>query len=93
MSVTDGKAELTLLNYPNPFNPVTIIHYRLPVLSQVHLAIYDITGRRVATLFEGVQQAGEYDIAFDASELASGIYLYRLQAGKFVKTQKLTVIK
>jgi len=80
-------------NYPNPFNPITAIRYDLPVSSDVKLEVYDIIGRRVAVLVNDQVQAGRYTIHFDASGFASGVYFYRLQAGSFVQTRKLTVIK
>ncbi len=80
-------------NYPNPFNPTTTIRYDLPVSSDVKLEVYDIIGRRVAVLVNDQVQAGRYTVQFDASGFASGVYFYRLQAGSFVQTRKLTVIK
>ena len=80
-------------NYPNPFNPITTIRYDLPVSSDVRLEVYDIIGRRVAVLVNDQIQAGRYTVQFDASGFASGVYFYRLQAGSFVQTRKLTVIK
>ncbi len=81
-------------NYPNPFNPVTTITYNLPDLSRVRLEVFDMLGRNVATLVESEQQqAGRYQVSFDASRLASGMYMYRLQAGNAVFTKKLTLIK
>ena len=66
-------------NYPNPFNPSTIIHYQIPNDGYVKLSIYNITGSRVATLFEEYKKSGEYKIKYDASSLSSGIYFYRLE--------------
>jgi hypothetical protein len=80
-------------NYPDPFNPSTTIGYRLPVRSHVTLLIYDMLGRAVATLVNGQQNAGTYSISFNAGGLASGAYFYRLQAGAFTETKKLTLIK
>ncbi|MBU1880833.1 SBBP repeat-containing protein, partial [bacterium] len=67
-------------NYPNPFNPTTTIRYQLPEVSHVKLAVYDLAGRKVATLIDGYRDAGSHDVTFDGSGLASGVYLYRLQA-------------
>ncbi len=80
-------------NYPNPFNPVTQIAFELPESAQVKLEVFDLTGRKVATLADGQAQAGRHTIAFDASHLSSGIYLYRLQASGEVITKKLTLVK
>ncbi len=80
-------------NYPNPFNPVTEIRYTLPRDCQVRLEVYSILGQRVAMLVEGKQTAGYKSVRWDASGMASGIYFYRLQAGEFVETRKMVVIK
>ena len=80
-------------NYPNPFNPVTTIHYELPEDIQVRLIVYDVLGREVATLVDEVQKAGRYDVAFDASRLASGMYLYRIEAGTFTKVHRMVLMK
>ncbi|MFN3386642.1 MAG: S8 family serine peptidase [Candidatus Thermochlorobacter sp.] len=80
-------------NYPNPFNPTTTIVYQLPVASEVSLKVYDILGREVATLFRGRQNAGRYQAQFNASQLSSGMYFYRLQAGNYVETKKMMLIK
>jgi hypothetical protein len=80
-------------NYPNPFNPATTIQYDVPSRARVALAVYNILGQRVAELVNGEKNAGHYETRFDASGLASGVYLYRLQAGSFVQTRKLVVLK
>lgn len=80
-------------NYPNPFNPTTTISYDIPERSRVTLVVYDILGRRIQTLVDGEKQAGHHEVIFDASRLPSGIYLYRLQAGNFSETRKLTLVK
>jgi hypothetical protein len=80
-------------NYPNPFNPSTVISYQLPAGSFVTLKVYDILGREVATLVNEVKPPGTYTVRFDASGLASGVYVYRLTAGDFVQTCKMLVIK
>jgi hypothetical protein len=80
-------------NYPNPFNPTTVISYQLPVNSEVRLEVYDMLGRNVATLVDGRVAAGRHTVNFDASNLSSGVYLYRLQAGSQIMTRKLTILK
>ena len=80
-------------NYPNPFNPSTIINYTVPVESKVVLKVYNILGKEVATLVNDVKQAGSYNITFNASKLASGVYFYQLSAGNFVSTKKLILMK
>jgi hypothetical protein len=84
-------------NYPNPFNPLTTIKYQLPILSGVELSIYNILGQKVATLVFGKQPAGYYQVEWDASGYASGIYFYRLsaesKAQSMVKTKKLVLLK
>jgi hypothetical protein len=82
-----------LQNYPNPFNPTTTIKYTLPHTGHVTLRIYDILGRVVTELVNGTQEAGYKSVQFDASGLACGIYFYRLQAGAFVETKKLVIIR
>ena len=80
-------------NYPNPFNPTTTIGYQLSVTSHLTIKVYNLLGKEVATLVEGVQQAGHYSVNFDASGLVGGIYLYQLKAGKQVETKKFILLK
>ena len=80
-------------NYPNPFNPSTTIRYGLPTRSYVTVSIFNTLGQKVATLLEGEQEAGYHDLRFEASELSSGMYLYRLTAGDFVQTRKLLLVR
>ncbi len=80
-------------NYPNPFNPVTVIGYQLPVRSDVRLEIFDMLGRRVAVLVDGPVQAGSHQATFDASDLSSGVYVYRLTAGNAVQTRQMVLVK
>lgn len=80
-------------NYPNPFNPTTVINYSLPVAEKVVIKIYDVLGREIAGLVNEFKQAGEYSVTFDASNLSSGVYFYRINAGKFSQTKKLILAK
>ena len=80
-------------NYPNPFNPVTTIKYDLPNASEVSLIIYDILGRRVKQLVNDKQQPGRYEIKFDASNLASGVYIYQFIAEKYINAKKMILLK
>jgi hypothetical protein len=80
-------------NYPNPFNPVTTISYRIPKAGNVKLTVLDVLGRELAVLVNGFKQAGSYSVQFDASELASGIYFYRIESGDFKDVKKMTLVK
>lgn len=79
--------------YPNPFNPSTAIGYRMPESGHVRLAVYDLLGRSVAVLVDGVMPAGTHSVRFDASGLSSGMYLYRLETAQTVITRKMTLVK
>lgn len=80
-------------NYPNPFNPSTNISFYLPQSTDVKVSVFDVTGRLVATLSDGLRNAGTHVVSFDASTLSSGIYFYRLEAGEFIETRKMILIK
>jgi hypothetical protein len=80
-------------NYPNPFNPITIISYQLSAFSNVKLTVFDILGREVTTLVNEEKQPGTYEVKFDATSVSSGIYFYRLQAGSFVETKKMILVR
>lgn len=80
-------------NYPNPFNPTTTIHFDVPKLTEVRLEIFDIQGRLIETLVDGQLAAGRYERQWNAENVASGTYLYRLTAGDFSKTQHMVLLK
>jgi probable HAF family extracellular repeat protein len=80
-------------NYPNPFNPSTTIRYSLAHRSQVTMTAFNILGQHVVTLVNETQAAGAHDVRFDGSNLASGVYFYRIQAGDFVQTRRLLLLK
>jgi len=80
-------------NFPNPFNPTTTIKYDLPNTSEVSLIIYDILGRKVKSLVNENQQAGRYELSFNASGLASGVYVYQLRTEKYVNTKKMILLR
>ncbi len=80
-------------NHPNPFNPVTKINYQLPIISEVDLSIYNLLGQKIASLVNERQQAGFHQVEWDATGFSSGIYYYRLEAGKFIQTRKMIYLK
>jgi hypothetical protein len=82
-----------LQNYPNPFNPTTGVRFQVPGVSDVKLVVYDLLGREVAVLVNEKKAPGSYEVRFDASGMASGVYFYRLTAGDFVNTRKLVVLR
>ena len=80
-------------NYPNPFNPNSTIRFSINERVKVSLKIFDILGREISTLVNEEKAAGRYEVVFNANGLASGIYFYRLQAGNFVQTRKMILLK
>lgn len=91
---TEVPEEFTLnQNYPNPFNPATTIRYDLPEQADVRLEVYNVLGERVATLVNETRQAGSYEVSFDASNLSSGTYIYRLEAGDYMETKQMMFVK
>jgi hypothetical protein len=80
-------------NYPNPFNPSTRVTYAIPLWEKVKLTVYDVLGRVVKVPVNEYKQAGTYTVEFNASDLPSGVYMYKLEAGNFVDTKKMVLIK
>jgi hypothetical protein len=80
-------------NYPNPFNPATVIRFGLPQRNQVTLRVYNTLGEMAAELVNGEVEAGYHEIKFNAGNLATGVYYYRLVAGSFVETKKLLLLR
>ncbi|MDO8469763.1 MAG: T9SS type A sorting domain-containing protein, partial [bacterium] len=80
-------------NYPNPFNPATVISFQLTVSGYASLKVYNVLGQEVATLVDETMQAGMHEFMYEVSNLASGVYIYRLQSGGNVATQRMTLMK
>jgi hypothetical protein len=80
-------------NYPNPFNPSTTISYSIPKAGNVRISVLDVLGREVAVLVNGYKTPGSYNVEFNASELSSGVYFYKITSGDFTDTKKMVLIK
>jgi len=80
-------------NYPNPFNPNTIISYELQVTGFIKLAVFDLQGREIETLVNQKQDAGKYEIKFDGSGIASGVYYYQFKTDGYVETKKMMLVR
>ncbi len=80
-------------NYPNPFNPVTIIKFSIPIKSNISLMLYNVIGEQLRVFIDEEKPTGNYEVEFNASELSSGVYFYRLQAGSYIETKKLILMK
>jgi hypothetical protein len=95
VSDVEGLPEVFTLdqNYPNPFNPSTVIRFSLPTASDVKLAVYNILGQKVATLVNEHLNAGVHTVQFDAKKMATGVYFYRIEAGSFVSSKKMLLLK
>lgn len=87
------KSFRLLQNYPNPFNPATTIAYTLPENGRVRLSVFDVLGREVAVLVDATKRAGNHQLSFDASALATGLYFYRIDAGAFQQTRRMLLLK
>jgi hypothetical protein len=93
MAETAPKEFALHQNHPNPFNPTTVISYALAVAGDVRLVVYDMLGREVAVLVNEEKEQGRYEVRFDASQVSSGVYFYRLQSGGFVQSRRMAVLK
>jgi hypothetical protein len=91
-SIIPEKYEL-YQNYPNPFNPTTSIRYSVPSVQNIKLIVYDIPGKEIATLVNGKQSPGVYEVTWDASQFPSGVYFYKFTAGDFSEVKKMVLIK
>ena len=80
-------------NYPNPFNPSTTIKFNLPEAGIVKLTLFNILGQQIRTLVNEFKESGVHTINFDASELNSGMYIYKIESGSFTQTRKMTLVK
>jgi len=80
-------------NYPNPFNPSTVIEYEVPENSFVSLKVFDLLGKELVTLVNEEKSAGSYNVKFNAGQLASGFYIYKIDAGNFTSTKKMLLLK
>ena len=93
-SATDLPTDFGLeQNYPNPFNPTTNIMYTVPNREYVNLTVYNILGEKIATLVDEEKAPGKYTVTFDGSRLSSGVYFYRLHAGRFNETREMVLVK
>ncbi|MCL4279149.1 MAG: T9SS type A sorting domain-containing protein, partial [Ignavibacteriaceae bacterium] len=80
-------------NYPNPFNATTTIKYQIPISGNVAIKVYDILGNEVATLVDEFKEVGKFEVSFDASKLASSVYIYRLNVNDYVNVKKMILVK
>ncbi|MGD8782594.1 MAG: T9SS type A sorting domain-containing protein [Ignavibacteria bacterium] len=92
-NLSNESSELSIENYPNPFNPATIISYTLPEEGRVSIKIYDILGREVETIVNEIRTAGTHSVEFNASHLPSGVYLYRIETSRGMLTKKMLLLK
>lgn len=80
-------------NYPNPFNPSTTIRFNIPITEKVKIEVFNTVGNKVATLLNGLKEAGKHEVQFEAENLASGVYFYKISAGSFIQTKKMLLIR
>ncbi|MGD8780113.1 MAG: T9SS type A sorting domain-containing protein [Ignavibacteria bacterium] len=92
-TVSADEEEFSISNYPNPFNPTTIISYNLPTEGKVLVKVYDVLGREVETLVNEIRTAGTHKVEFNASHLPSGVYLYKIETSQGMLTKKMLLLK
>ena len=93
-NLADVPSSFTLdQNYPNPFNPTTVISFQLKKAARVSLRVYDVLGREVATLVNEREDVGSHAVTFNGDNLSSGVYFYRLEAGSYIATKKMLLVK
>jgi len=80
-------------NYPNPFNPSTKIKFALPIQTELQLNVYNMLGEKVAEVFSGTLESGFHEFVFDAANLSSGVYVYRIESDKFTDSKKMSILK
>ena len=80
-------------NYPNPFNPVTTIKFDIPQGDIVKLKLYDVLGKEVSTIYNGRLEAGTYKIDFNAADISSGVYFYKIESGVYSDVKKMVILK
>ncbi len=93
IDVTNPKEFALYQNYPNPFNPTTKINFALPVKTQLQLNVYNMLGEKVAEIFNGTLESGFHEFIFDAANLSSGVYVYRIESDKFTDSKKMSILK
>ena len=97
LSIENDELKITYYNlmnaYPNPFNPVTELSFTIPSTSDVHLSIYDIQGREIASLINDNMERGYHSVKWNADRYSSGVYFVKMIAGEYVSTQKLMLLK
>jgi len=80
-------------NYPNPFNPKTVVSCQSPVASRIRLVVYDLLGREVKVLLDEQKAPGRYQVDFDGAKLSSGVYIYRMSAGNYVESKRMLLLR
>lgn len=93
MNVSELPPTYFISNFPNPFNPTTVIKYSIPKPERVNISVYDVLGSKVKELVNEEKEAGTHEAQFDASNLSSGIYFYRITTKDFLKTMKMLMLK